>query len=108
MTPQQFKALTAGGFLNSMEIPEPLGEIETYFYVEFSGNEHDYFDVLFDIQQAHERTAENFDSYDPDIDDTEPQTVIKPLYLARNQFNYIAGFLREESENELFNLLGQL
>ena len=86
-----------------MEIPEPVGLLQTYFYVEFSGNEHDYFDVLPNVQQAHEMTAENFNSYDPAVDDTEPQTVIKPLYLARNQFVYISGFLREENEREFLN-----
>lgn len=100
MTAQEFTALTAGNFSNTLQIPDPVGELQIYFYVEFSGNEHDYFDVLFDIQQAHERTAENFDSYDPDIDDTEPQTVIRPLYIAQNQFDYIVGFLREEMINE--------
>lgn len=106
MTAAEFTALTSGGFSNTLEIPEPIGDLQIYFYVEFSGNDHDYFDVVADVQHLSERTIENFDSYDPAIDDTEPQTVIKPLYLARNQFEYISGFLRQESENELFNYMG--
>lgn len=103
MTATEFKALTSGAFSSTLQIPDPIGDLQIYFYVEFSGNEHDYFDVVSDVQHVSERTIENFDSYDPDIDDTEPQTVIKPLYLAKNQFEYILGFLKEESENELSN-----
>ena len=104
MTTEQFTALTSGVFSNPLEIPEPIGNLQIYFYVEFSGNEHDYFDVVADIQHVSERTIENFDSYDPTIDDTEPQTVVRPLYLAKNQFEYIIDFLKEYAENELFTL----
>lgn len=99
MTTEQFIALTSGEFSSTLEIPDPVGDLQIYFYVEFSGNEHDYFDVVADIENVSERTIKNFDSYDPTIDDTEPQTIVRPLYLAKNQFDYIVGFLKEEIEN---------